>query len=488
MPFARTSFSYSGTDEVTLSFPTLRGDHVKVYYAGVLKTIDVDYSISGPQAEWGGINEPLLTLITKPSVGQVVSVVRQTPTSVDERVVNFTDASVVTGEILDSASIQAYFAVQEVADKIESDAVYLEYPTESALSAGSRRLSELAAPTEYADAARLGDLQAYGLGNLSGLPIVTGANNGNVLMVSSGSWSATVPATARTNLGLGTAATYTVGTGGTNLPTVNDTDGRYTRKSLNLSDLSSAATARTNLGLTSTATTATGTSANNVVALDGSARLPAVDGRNLVLNNHKVYGRNGGMLDVLYSAKFAPTTTSTHPMLTTDTSTTWKDFEYNTSANHLNFSSIVEINNGLADITHQSNKTFVLKTSATSVYIVTVNLVFAIPSGTVQEFAVAIASSRAVWNELILPPITYNVTPPTTASSLNPSTANVAGVGIFSAGTGYTSCSTVSFTRLLAGSTNLTTDKFAIVACRGQSTNPGIYIHYGDILIQKVQD
>jgi len=485
MPFARTSFSYSGTDEVTLSFPTLRGDHVKVYYAGVLKTIDVDYSISGPQAEWGGINEPVLTLITKPSVGQVITVVRQTPTSVDERVVNFTDASVVTGEILDSASIQAYFAVQEVADKIESDAVSLEYPTESALSAGSRRLCELAAPTEYADAVRLGDLQAYGLGNLSGLPIVTGANNGNVLMVSSGSWSATVPATARTNLGLGTAATYTVGTGGTNLPTVNDADGRYTRKSLNLSDLSSVATARTNLGLTSTATTATGTSANNVVALDGSARLPAVDGRNLVLNNHKVYGRNGGMLDVLYSAKFAPTATNTHPMLTADTSTAWRDFDYNSSANHLNFSGIVSVNNTSTDVDQESNRSFILKTTATSAYLVTVNLVFSIISATGQEFAVGIASPRTAWREVIVAPVKYDVTPPTTTSSLNDTFTS--GGGVVGAADSARTVS-VSFTRILTGSTSNTTDKFAIVACRNSATNPGIFLHYGDILIQKVQD
>jgi len=46
----------------------------------------------------------------------------------------------------------------------------------------------------------------------------------------------------------------------------------------NLSDLTSTTTARTNLGLGTAATLNVGTSANNVVQLNGSAQLPAVDG------------------------------------------------------------------------------------------------------------------------------------------------------------------------------------------------------------------
>lgn len=484
MPNARQTFSYS-TNDVTLQFPVLRGEHVRVWSNGVEKTINVDFTITGPQAEWGGINEPVLSFSSNPGAGAAIVVVRDTPTDLDNRVVNFTDSSVVTGEILDSSAIQSYFAIQELEDKIDNDSASLSYPTESVLSVGSRRLTELAAPLEVGDAARLGDLQAYGLASLVGLPIVTGANNGNVLMVSSGSWSATVPATARTNLGLGTAATYTVGSGGMNLPTVNDADARFSRRSLNLSDLSSVATARTNLGLTSTATATTGTAANNVVALDGSARLPAVDGRNLNLDAHKVYGRNGGMLDVLYSAKFAPTATSTHPMLTLDTSTAWKDFEYNSAANHLTFSNVVSVNNGSTDVASDLSRSFTLKTSATSAYIVTVNLVFSLASATAQEFAVAIASSKTSWRELILAPVTYNVTPPTTASSL--ADANASGGGVIGAADRAGTVS-VSFTRLLTGTTSSTTDKFAIVACRNSATNPGVFLHYGDILIQKVQD
>ena len=49
----------------------------------------------------------------------------------------------------------------------------------------------------------------------------------------------------------------------------------------NLSDLTNTATARTNLGLGTAAVEDVGTSAGNVVQLDGSARLPAVDGSQL---------------------------------------------------------------------------------------------------------------------------------------------------------------------------------------------------------------
>jgi hypothetical protein len=49
----------------------------------------------------------------------------------------------------------------------------------------------------------------------------------------------------------------------------------------NLSDLTNAATARSNLGLGTAATLAVGTSANNIVQLDASAKLPAVDGSQL---------------------------------------------------------------------------------------------------------------------------------------------------------------------------------------------------------------
>lgn len=55
----------------------------------------------------------------------------------------------------------------------------------------------------------------------------------------------------------------------------------YPTKANNLSDLTSASTARTNLGLGTAATLTAGTAANNAVQLDGTGKLPAVDGSQL---------------------------------------------------------------------------------------------------------------------------------------------------------------------------------------------------------------
>ena len=103
--------------------------------------------------------------------------------------------------------------------------------------------------------------------------------------------------TARTNLGLGTSATIDVGTGasevvqltaasklpavdGSLLTNVTSTDTTKLAITNNLSDLNNAGTARTNLGLGTAATKDTGTSNGNVVLLDATG-LPAVDGSQL---------------------------------------------------------------------------------------------------------------------------------------------------------------------------------------------------------------
>jgi hypothetical protein len=74
-------------------------------------------------------------------------------------------------------------------------------------------------------------------------------------------------ASARTNLGLGSAAESAASD--------------FLAVASNLSDLNDASAARTNLGLGSAAEEDVGTAAGNVVQLDGSAKLPAVNGSQL---------------------------------------------------------------------------------------------------------------------------------------------------------------------------------------------------------------
>lgn len=77
------------------------------------------------------------------------------------------------------------------------------------------------------------------------------------------------------------APTATAATVTTQIATTAFVDRDFLKKSDNLGALASVPTARTNLGLGSAAVLTAGTAANNAVQLDGSAKLPAVDGSQL---------------------------------------------------------------------------------------------------------------------------------------------------------------------------------------------------------------
>lgn len=72
-------------------------------------------------------------------------------------------------------------------------------------------------------------------------------------------------ATARTNLGLGDAATRNLGTSPLNVPDITTADNRYLIKANNLSGLTNVATARTNLGLGTAATRNVGVATSSEV-------------------------------------------------------------------------------------------------------------------------------------------------------------------------------------------------------------------------------
>lgn len=168
--------------------------------------------------------------------GEDIEVVRTTPATKAGRLVVFQDESGLRRADLDTATLQLLYIAQEAAD-IKAVAAALSQAG-GHWDAESLRIQNLADAVSDGDAVTLAQLNAavVAAGNL---PSVTTGENNYGLFVVSGAWATRSPAQARAHLGLGSAATLDAGTG-----------------------------------------------AGNLVQLDGSAYLPAVDGRNLDLSNH----------------------------------------------------------------------------------------------------------------------------------------------------------------------------------------------------------
>jgi hypothetical protein len=127
------------------------------------------------------------------------------------------------------------------------------------------------------------DVSTASIGALADVTI-TSASSNQVLKYDGADWVNSSVAYAEVT---GTPTLATVATSGaysdlSGLPTLGTASaedvGTFAQTANNLSDLASASTARTNLGLGTASVLNVGTSANNVVQLDGSAKLPAVDG------------------------------------------------------------------------------------------------------------------------------------------------------------------------------------------------------------------
>jgi peptidoglycan/xylan/chitin deacetylase (PgdA/CDA1 family) len=117
--------------------------------------------------------------------------------------------------------------------------------------------------------AALAPIQAADIPTLNQNTTGTAANVTGTVALANGGTGATSASGARTNLGLGSAATLNVGVTTGTVAAGDDT--RVTgaaQKSANLADLASASTARTNLGLGAAALLAVGTTASTVAAGD----------------------------------------------------------------------------------------------------------------------------------------------------------------------------------------------------------------------------
>lgn len=171
--------------------------------------------------------------------GESIVVTRSTPATDAGRLVDFTDLSHVRQRDLDTSALQLLYIAQESLEFISS-------ATCMGLNAGlqwegqSKRVENLAPGVAATDAATKAQLDAISVA-AGGLPVVSAADNDKSLWVVAGAWAIRTPAQARVHLGLGTAALLAAGTG-----------------------------------------------ANQVVQLDGSARYPANDGRNIDLTNNAV--------------------------------------------------------------------------------------------------------------------------------------------------------------------------------------------------------
>jgi hypothetical protein len=162
------SYQQTTSNGTTNSFPWsdidgyLQLSHIKVYVNGTLQS-STAYTIDAA-------TRTVAFVPSAPSSGSVVRVVRETPSTVAGRVVDFTDGSVLTATDLDSASLQNLFLTQEAADK-GGDA-FQKNATDTAWLGQSIRISQVAAPTAGTDVAIKDYVDALALaGGFGGAPV-----------------------------------------------------------------------------------------------------------------------------------------------------------------------------------------------------------------------------------------------------------------------------------------------------------------------------
>lgn len=238
MPYSSESFVGSagvqtytfgaGTGSLTGGLKFLSADHVTVE----VNNVAVAFTVPAGQASFTIVSPPILG-------GETILVTRTTPATEAGRVVNFEDLSYLRQVDLDRSSRQLLYLAQEALDVLNG-AERLELGVSGHWDAENRRIESMSAGVAATDGATKGQLDAASIA-AGNLPVVSSADNDKSLWVVAGAWAVRTPAQARVHLALGTAAVLNAGT-----------------------------------------------SANNVVQLDGSARYPSNDGRNIDLANNAV--------------------------------------------------------------------------------------------------------------------------------------------------------------------------------------------------------
>ena len=123
MPYAKDSYTGDGaTTDFVISFPYIEASHVVVKVDGINKTNPDDYTFTtDPQK---------IRFSTAPASGAIVLLVRST--SQTARLVDYQSGAVLSEEILDNDSLQAFYLTQEVWDIAEEGSIAVGTTTTSA--------------------------------------------------------------------------------------------------------------------------------------------------------------------------------------------------------------------------------------------------------------------------------------------------------------------------------------------------------------------
>lgn len=284
--------SDSSVDAYAFTFDWLRAAHIHVSINGTELDPDDDFTISGDS---GAATCTITgTPFTNLAVLDEIRIWKETPQTFDLRTVDFETTGVVSETTMDDAIKHCISLTQDINDELDTA---LKYDSDDKFQAGARIIADVLPGQDANDVATVGQITSI-VADAGNLPGATDYEDGCVLVVDSGSWEVKTPSGFKTTLGFGSLADLDSGTASTEVQTNAENQSTFLQIINNLSDLEIPADARDNLGLGTAAVEDTGTLAGNVVALDINARLPAVDGRNLNMSSHSLSGRGGGLLDV----------------------------------------------------------------------------------------------------------------------------------------------------------------------------------------------